>query len=322
MGPGDFPTTALFGVPLSQSNAPIPASPNTVMPSAPALPSGGPPQRYVEQDGKHRGGAGIARDIFGTLGDFLLTKLGLPPMYAEAQHKRRLAAAQANFDTDPLGSIQQVTSIDPVFGAKLRDQYIDNTRLAATQASTQEARQARLQLLEQAAADKRRLTSLSALNTITSAKEEEKASQYKALRERIILQNPEMEKELPETFDPNAVDTLLNSGVPLGLQRGQMLTKLKIDNQDEQADASLEEKQKHNRAAEINAAQRTAIAARRAATSGGRTPKPTNADIISALIDKEASGKPLTPGEKARVRNFTTGKNRAPASAWGNLQVK
>lgn len=99
------------------------------------------PEKYVEQDGKHKGVAGVARDVLGTLGDFLLTRLGMPAMYAPAQRNRKLGIAQQDFDSDPLGSIEQVTSLDPLQGAKMREQYTDNQRVAAQNATTNQLRE-------------------------------------------------------------------------------------------------------------------------------------------------------------------------------------
>lgn len=225
-------TTPLFGVPLQ----PAPTAAPPVAAPAPAS-----PQRYEERDGKHRGVAGVARDILGTLGDFLLTRLHLPAMYAPAQRDRKLAAAQANIDTDPIGAIQQVSSIDPVFGAKLRDQYIDNQRLAASQASTAEARNARLAQAQEAQNMRTRSYAASMLGSMANWDDAKRQQFYPQMRSQVLAaankQGLDLSSELPEQFDSTALDAFIDGAVPVGTQRAQRLTKERIDNQDAQAAA-------------------------------------------------------------------------------------
>jgi hypothetical protein len=225
-------TTPLFGVPMG-GVAPAAAPPQAAPVAAPVQ-----PKRYEEQDGKHRGVAGVARDILGTLGDFLLTRLRLPAMYGPAQQQRRLAAAQANIDSDPVGAIQQVSSIDPVFGAKLRDQYIDNQRLAATEASTKEARDARLAQAQALTDDRTRSRSAAMLGTMATWDDTRRSSNYGALREQAIRYGQanglDLSNELPTEFDPVQLDSFIDSSVPVGTQRAQRLTRDRLDQQQDQ----------------------------------------------------------------------------------------
>ena len=220
-------TTPLFGVPMG-GVAPAAAPPQAAPVAAPAQ-----PQRYVEQDGKHRGVAGVARDILGTLGDFLLTRLRLPAMYGPAQQQRRLAAAQANIDSDPVGAIQQVSSIDPVFGAKLRDQYIDNQRLAATQESTAEARESRLGLAQQAQDQRTRTYAASMLGSMSAWDDAKRQQFYPQMREQVInagrRQGIDLSAELPETYDGTALDAFIDGAVPVDTQRTQRLAGERIE---------------------------------------------------------------------------------------------
>lgn len=222
-------TTPLFGVPVTPQ-----AAPTAAPVAAPVA-----PQRYQEQDGKHRGVAGVARDILGTLGDFLLTRLHMPAMYAPAQKQRKLAAAESNIDIDPVGAIQQVSSLDPVFGAKLRDQYIDNQRLAAGQASTVEARNARLAQAQDVQNLRTRGYAASMLGSMTSWDDAKRQQFYPQMRSQVLAagnkQGLDLSTELPETYDPVALDAFIDGAVPVGTQRAQRLTKERIDNQDEQA---------------------------------------------------------------------------------------
>lgn len=226
-------TTPLFGVPVSPQAAP----------AAPVAAPVAAPRRYQEQDGKHRGVAGVARDILGTLGDFLLTRLHMPAMYAPAQRDRKLAAAQEDYQTDPLGAINQVTSIDPVFGAKLRDQYIDNQRLAAGQASTIEARDARLAQVKEATDQRTRTYAASMLGSMSTWDDAKRQQFYPQMRSQVIAagnrQGFDLSPELPETYDGTALDAFIDGAVPVGTQRSQRLVKERIDNQDAQAGARV-----------------------------------------------------------------------------------
>lgn len=301
-------TTPLFGVPLNGQ----PAAP-TVTPVA--------PKKYQEQDGKHRGVAGVARDILGTLGDFLLTRLHMPAMYAPAQKARKLAAAQANIDTDPVGSIQQVSSIDPVFGAKLRDQYIDNSRLAASQASTAEARDARLAQAAALQSEKNRNTSASYLGSLVGVPEKDRATNYAAIRSRLLSRygtsDPQLANDLPQTYDPVSVDAFIDGAVPVGTQRSQRLQKDRDAATDADRDATRGERIRHNKVTEDQGADRVGIARSRAEIASRpkppRAPRFTEGDIASGLIDRQAAGKPLSAGQRARVNKYIHGTSRPKA---------
>lgn len=269
-------TTPLFGVPLNGQ----PAAPQ----SAPVA-----PKQYEEQDGKHRGVAGVARDILGTLGDFLLTRLHMPAMYAPAQKARRLAAAQANIDTDPVGSIQQVSSIDPVFGAKLRDQYIDNSRLAASQASTTEARDARLAQAAVLQNEKNRNTAASYLGSLVGVPEADRATNYAAIRSRLLSRygtsDAQLANDLPEQYDPVAVDSFVDGAVPVGTQRSQRLQANRDEATDADRDATRAERIRHNGVTESQGNQRIGISAQRAAASG--RPRPARTTNIQSYTGED-----------------------------------
>jgi hypothetical protein len=270
-------TTSLFGVPLNGQ----PAAPTGATPVA--------PKQYKEQDGKHRGVAGVARDILGTLGDFLLTRLHMPAMYAPAQRARKLSAAQANIDTDPVGSIQQVSSIDPVVGAKLRDQYIDNSRLAASQASTAEARDARLAQAAALQNEKNRNTSASYLGSLVGVPEADRANNYAAIRQRLLSRygtsDPQLANDLPETYDPIAVDSFIDGAVPVGTQRSQRLQATRDAATDADRDAARGERVRHNTATEGQGDARISIARDRAATAG--RPRPARATNVQSYTGED-----------------------------------
>jgi hypothetical protein len=269
-------TTPLFGVPRNGQPAPAGATPVA-------------PKQYEEQDGKHRGVAGVARDILGTLGDFLLTRLHMPAVYAPAQKARKLAAAQANIDTDPVDSIQQVSSIDPVFGAKLRDQYIDNSRLAASQASTAEARDARLAQAAQLQNEKNRNTSASYLGSLVGVPEADRANNYAAIRQRLLSRygtsDPQLTNDLPETYDPVAVDSFIDGAVPVGTQRSQRLQATRDAATDADRDSARGERIRHNTVTEGQGDARIAISRDRAASAG--RPRPARATNVQSYTGED-----------------------------------
>lgn len=298
-------------------NVPVKPQPN-----APVTPRA--PQAYQEQSGKHKGVAGVARDILGTLGDFLLTRLRMPAMYAPAQRDRKLAAAQTNTDTDPIGAIQQVSSLDPVFGAKLRDQYIDNKRLEASQASTIEARDSRLALAQEAQNLRTRSYAASMLESMASWDDAKRKQFYPQVRQQVLSagkrQGLDLSDDLPAEFDATTLDAFIDGAVPVGTQRAHRLTKERIDNQDNQADVRADERYRHNTRTESQKDVALSIAKERAAKSGsssgrgggGSGRRPTESQIVQDLLD---SGKPLTVGQKARVRKYTQGTGNT-AEGW------
>jgi hypothetical protein len=225
--------TSLFGVPLGLAGAAAtgPQADNSdYIPagSTHAVPSPGE-THYVEHSSKHKGVAGVARDILGTLGDFLLTRLHMPAMYGPAQQQRKLEAAIQGFDQDPIGAIDRVTDVDYVAGTKLRDQFIDNQRMAAQQASTQEAREARLALAKQAADERTRGRAGAMLGTMANWAEDKRPSSYSALRDQVLrygkVNGLDLSNELPETYDPVALDSFIDTSVPVGTQRAQRLSE-------------------------------------------------------------------------------------------------
>ena len=211
--------TPSFGVPLNTA----PAAPSQTPAAQPA------PQKYVEQDGKHKGVAGVARDILGTLGDFLLTKLGVGPMYAPAQRQRKLAIAQQSFNEDPLGAINQVTSIDANMGAKMREQFIDNQRIAAQNAATNKQRDSRLALAKQAQDEKTSGVAASMLGSMHDWTDEERKQKYPTMRKTVIdiakRKGLDLSSDLPEEFDEATLDAFISGAVPVTQQRAQLLTK-------------------------------------------------------------------------------------------------
>jgi hypothetical protein len=234
---------------------------------------------------RHSGIAGTARDILGGLGDFLLTRLHMKPMYSESKKRHQLNyAAQGMESDDPqeaLRAINEVQKVDFEAGTKLREQYIDNQRLAAAQASTAESRAARIALAQEAQNGKTRGYAASMLGSMASRGEEERKALYPRMREQILLaskrQGLDLGAELPEQYDSVALDAFIDGAVPVGTQRAQRLTS---ERQAEtgrhnvvtegQGDRRLVETNRHNTRTEGQGDARIAQAGQRIAISGKR----------------------------------------------------
>jgi hypothetical protein len=219
--------TPLFNVPFDTQVNSQPASSASQFMQKGSTPS--TQQKYVEKDKKHTGVAGVARDIFGTLGDFLLTKLGVGPMYAPAQRQRKLAIAQEGFEQDPIGAINRVSSIDAVMGSKMREQFIDNQRIAAQNAATNEDRDARIELARKAANDKTEGIAAAMLGSMHDWDENKRKQDYPAMRAQVIAnakrKGLDLSADLPEEFDEASLDAFISGAVPVGTQQARRLTK-------------------------------------------------------------------------------------------------
>ncbi len=200
---------------------------------------------YVERDGKHKGVAGTARDVLGFLGDLLLTRLHMPAMYSQSQQKRKLSAAMEGFDQDPESAINRVASIDPVYGAKLREQHVDNKRLDTTRAQVNEDRDARIAIQQETKNNQIRGFGASMVNTMSGWPEDKRKENWPSLRSQVIAAGKrrgyDLTDELPETYDPMQLDAFIDSAVPVGTQRGQRLSSRRLDITEKQGDRRLDQ---------------------------------------------------------------------------------
>lgn len=230
-----FHVSPVFGVPLEGSSVGQGPSAGKIN-TNPDLPSSS--SRYVEQDRRHRGVAGVSRDILGTLGDFLLTRLGLPAMYGPAQQNRRESAAMQGFEQDPMSAINRLESINPEAGRRLREQHIDNTRIAAGQDATNEARNSRIELARQETDRRIRGYASSMLGSMSGWDEDRRRQNYPQMRAQVLRaaerQGLDLSSELPETYDPVSLDAFIDASVPVGMQRSQRLTRERMDQQQDQ----------------------------------------------------------------------------------------
>lgn len=183
--------------------------------------------QYIEQSGKHKGVAGVARDILGTLGDFLLTRLHMKPMYWPEQEQRKLEAAYQGFDQDPQAALDRVADVDFATGVKLKDQYIDNQRQQALVDSTRETRDARVALATQDRVNKNRGVVAAYMNNLAGMDPDARAAAYGPMRSKMIeaygKTDPELASLLPADYDPLLTDAFLSSADPLYMQRAQHL---------------------------------------------------------------------------------------------------
>lgn len=231
----DPTVTPLFGVPTS---TPTPTPTITSSPAPADAGVGAGPAPLPEPRKPKR--QGFVDDALGFLGDFLLSRLRMGTPYRDAKKNEQLQIASEGFDQNPDEAFRRMAAVDWNAASKFRDQYIDNTRLAAQNASTAEARDSRLALAREAQTGKNRGIAASYFGSLTGVPEGERAATYAGLRSKMLSayggSDPELANLLPETYDPIAVDAFLDSTVPVGMQRQQRLTKTRIDNQDEQFD--------------------------------------------------------------------------------------
>lgn len=173
-------------------------------------------------------------NVLGFLGDFLTSRLGMGTPYRDNRQNDRLheamQAPSIGAEDTPEAMFDRVADINAPMAIKLRDQQVDNARLAAAQASTAEYREARLAAQREAQLVRTRGIAASYLGSIAGEKDEKKrAALYPAIRSRIMSNygrdDPEMATMLPEKYDPVAIDGFRRSAVPSGMQFGQELTR-------------------------------------------------------------------------------------------------
>lgn len=225
---------SLFGIPVPDSIANTDNQSQTLPLNLPDINPVAASHTYQEQSGKHKGAAGIGRDILGTLGDFLLTRLHMKPMYWPGQQDRKLNAAWQGHDEDPQAALDRVTDVDFNTGTKLRDQYTDNQRLQAAQESTAETRAARVATAQDLVEMKASGYASASLNTMKTWDEPKRKQFYPQLRNQIILAGKKYGadfSDLPEVYDASTAPILegfISGAVPVATQRQQALKETQI----------------------------------------------------------------------------------------------
>ena len=187
---------------------------------------------------RHSGVQGVARDILGGLGDFLLTRLKMKPMYADSKRQHELNYASRGLDSPDQAvsdeALNRIQGIDYGLGMKARDMVTDNRRLAAAQANTQEARDARLTFQRNQELERQRNVLGNFVNGLATRPETERAKTYEQMLPKFIQNYPEAAKDLPDSYDPTLLDAYADSRVPVGAQRTLRLSKDKMDQQGDQ----------------------------------------------------------------------------------------
>lgn len=299
-------TTPLFGVPVNQTPGPI-------QKTQPTQPQGVPK--------KH----GTVDNILGFLGDFLTSRLRMGTPYRDARQAEKLNAARLADMQDPSQTFSQTGNFDPALAARLQGQATDDARLKASQLSVEEMRAARTE----AAREKARADVLGRaagyFNSLASDPKDIE-TRYAAGRQLwknsgFVKNDPELMQTLedmyPEKFDPAMITSSIGASVPVSTQWAQRLQANRDAATDADRDATRGERIRHNKVTEGQGADRVGIARSRAEIAGrpkpARAPRFTEGDIASGLIDRQAAGKPLTAGQRARVNKYVHGTSRPKA---------
>lgn len=223
--------TSLFGVPIPDD---IQNSQDTPQSLAAGQDTYAPQSHsYEEQSGKHKGAAGIGRDILGTLGDFLLTRLHMKPMYWPGQEDRKLNAAWQGHEDDPQAALDRVTDVNFKTGNDLRNTYTDNERLKAAQENTAETRALRIDNAQNLTDMKASGYASATLNTMSTWDDAKRKQFYPQLRQQIILAGKGYGSDfssLPETYTADTAPILegfISGAVPVATQRQQTINQAK-----------------------------------------------------------------------------------------------
>ena len=300
--------TPLFGVPIPEGQQVQQTDPLELLGNLRSLQPNAGEHTYVEHSGKHKGVAGVARDILGTLGDFLLTRLHMPAMYGPGQQQRKLNAAWQGHDIDPQAALDRVTDVNFEQGNKLRNTYADNARADAAQASTAETREGRLAIANDLKDQSVRKFTGDMLESMSGWDEAKRVKFYPQVRDRIISagkrQGYDLSEDLPEQYSPETapiIDAFISGAVPVATQRQQVINQQKADETgkhnrktEDQGDRKLAETETHDRATEGVAQQRadTGSAAQSETVKHNRTTEGIGQQRADQTGAKPVKGKP------------------------------
>jgi hypothetical protein len=109
-----------IGNPITVTGTKAPAPPPVTGPEQAATPAGTPVQS-AEPKKKH-----IWQDILGAIGDGLSVQGHGQATYAPFKQKRDIGDAMQGFDKDPMGTIKQVSKLDPALGERMLNNYQEN----------------------------------------------------------------------------------------------------------------------------------------------------------------------------------------------------
>lgn len=144
------------------------------------------------------------QDVLSIIGDFLLMRRGMQPLFRQRLEERNLREAMKGYDRDPEGAIRRVNQVDADAAAKLR------SRLYEDRYRQEQAREKRFQAdqeLDQ--------TVSSMLDPLLKRKPEEAAQMYPKFRD-IMARRIEMRggdpSALPEQWDPDEMEVVRSMG--------------------------------------------------------------------------------------------------------------
>lgn len=216
-------------------------------------------------------------NILGFLGDFLTSRLGMGTPYKDARDNNKLYEAMqpqniGGPDENPEQMFDRVSQVNVPMGVRLREQYIDNQRQAGQAANTAEATAARIAAQRDAKIDRQRRTVGAVIESLTRTPDKNRNAAYSSWYSRLQKQGyePEVLEELPEKFDPERLDIIADSLVPVGMQRSQRLAAQSLgvraddvrqDNR--RADENLDERRRSNKVREGQGDERGRLAHRR-----------------------------------------------------------
>ena len=230
---------SLLGTPAPQTQAVDPsqylqnAQLQANAPLSSVDPSESPPGAEDGWAARHSGVAGVARDIFGTLGDFLLTRMHMPAMYAPSQVNHAENYAYQGFDPkDPNGqgsldAINRVRGVDFKTGNALANTVADNTRLTATANANQDYHKQMEDIKQAAVDDNTRRNVSNALNSLIDTRT---GKPYPNAAETFEKLKPQLTRYMtvrkldpkaegfPDTFDPDTIGATVNQFNPVNRQ--------------------------------------------------------------------------------------------------------
>lgn len=260
-------------------------------------------------DGKHTGIAGVAHDVLGTLGDFLLNHLGLPAMYAPAQQLRKEQEARQGFDdgSDQLGSINRMARVNAPMAQAMSTQMVDNNRTAAYQQSVEEARQTRLGFAQDKINTGRRSGLGGMLYSISKMPADQQQAAYTQQLPKLNAAAASMgDDPFSPTYDKNAAAAYVGQYTPLTVQQ--------------QIDAANGRNAATNVVTTAGQVSKATTAAAGQAVSVGNNERTTNQSNTNNIrtTDTSAAGHAIT-ADTAAQHDTTVRRGQDMKSAGGSL---
>lgn len=147
--------------------------------------------------------------FLGQIGDFLLMRRGMQPVFRQRTDEANLKSAMQGFQKDPETAISRVRQVDPELAAKLQEQQ---SRVNANNALTQQREAARMQQGSNVLG--------SMLGSITKSKDPAAIYSKTLPTMRAYAEAMHFPSDmLPDTYDPDIVGTLQNGGLSVYQQQ-------------------------------------------------------------------------------------------------------